>query len=80
MAYCRLAEFGDASAVSPRKGGPAGEPEYLYAVRDWTRQGTEDFLGHGSCQGQTPGENARRQYALILMGGWCGTSKPTPYV
>jgi hypothetical protein len=45
MAYCRLAEFGDASAVSPRKGGPAGEPEYLYAVRDWTRQGTEGFLG-----------------------------------
>jgi hypothetical protein len=41
-------------------------------VHDWTRQGTEGFLGHTRCQGQTSGEDARRQRALILMGGWCG--------
>jgi len=28
---------------------------HLYAVHDWTRQGTEGFLGHAQCQGQTPG-------------------------
>jgi len=80
MAYCRLAEFGDASAVSPGKGGPAREPEYLYAVHDWTQQGTEGFLGHSWCQGLTSGAAARRHEALILMGGWCGASKPTPRI
>ena len=72
MAYRRLAEFGDASAVSPGKGGLAREPEYLYAVHHWTQQGTEDFLGHARCQGPTSGAAARCHEALILMGGWCG--------
>jgi hypothetical protein len=44
----------------------------LCAVYDWTRQGTDGFLGHDRCQGQTFGSPARRQGALILMGGWCG--------
>ena len=51
---------------------------YLYVVHDWTRQGTEGFLGHPRCQGQTSGATARRHEALILMGGWCGASEPTP--
>jgi len=42
---------GDASAVSPVKGGPAREPYYLYAVHDWTREGTEGFLGHPTMPG-----------------------------
>ena len=67
-----MAELCDASAVSPIKVGPEREPCYLYAVHDWTRQGTEGFLGHGWCQGPTSGKNARRQGALILMGVWCG--------
>jgi hypothetical protein len=33
---------------------------------------TGGFLGHDRCQGQMPGLRARRQEALILMGGWCG--------
>jgi hypothetical protein len=73
-----MAELCDASAVSPIKVGPAREPYYLYAVHDWTRQGTEGFLGHPRCQGQTSGSAARRHEALILMGDWCGASKPTP--
>jgi hypothetical protein len=44
----------------------------LCAVVDWTRQGTDGFLGHDRCQGQTFGSQARRHEALILMGGWCG--------
>src|SRR6266566_3874208 len=72
MACHRMAELCDASAVSPVKVGPAREPCYLYAVHDWTRQGTEGFLGHPRCQGQTSGEEARRHEALILMGDWCG--------
>src|ERR687888_285582 len=72
MAYHRIVESCDASAVSPVKVGPTREPGYLYAVHDWTRQGTEGFLGHGACQGQTSGSRTRRQCALILMGGWCG--------
>jgi hypothetical protein len=39
---------------------------------DWTRQGTDGFLGHERGQGQTSGLEARRQGALILMGVWCG--------
>src|SRR6266566_7696615 len=74
MAYHRIVESCDASAVSPVKVGPEREPGYLYAVPDWTRQGTEGFLGHGWCQGPTSGKNARRQGALILMGGWCGAT------
>jgi len=69
----------DASAVSPVKVGPVREPCYLYAVHDWTRQGTEGFLGHGRCQGPTSGSWARCQYALILMGDWCGALEPTPW-
>src|SRR6266496_5233017 len=72
MACRRMADLCDASAVSPIKVGPAREPYYLYAVHDWTRQGTEGFLGHPRCQGQTSGEEARRHEALILMGDWCG--------
>jgi len=45
------------------------EPRDLYIVHDWTRQGTEGFLGHGACQGPTSGAGARRQEALSLMGG-----------
>ena len=41
-------------------------------VHDWTRQGTEGFLGYTRCQGQSSGEDARRQRALVLMDGWCG--------
>jgi hypothetical protein len=67
-----MAEWCDASAVRPVKGGPAREPCDLYAVHDWTRQGTEGFLGHRQCQGQTSGATARRPEALILMGDWCG--------
>jgi len=73
-----MVKFCDASAVSPRKGGPVREPQYLYAVHDWTRQGTEGFLGHRRCQGQTSGSWARRHEALILMGDWCGALEPTP--
>jgi|ERR671923_2050623 hypothetical protein len=72
MACYRIVESCDASAVSLVKSGPAREPHHLYAVHDWTRQGTEGFLGHRRCQGQTSGARARRQGALILMGGWCG--------
>ena len=72
MACYRMVESCDASAVSLGKSGPAREPHHLYAVHDWTRQGTEGFLGHRRCQGQTSGARARRQGALILMGGWCG--------
>src|SRR5215831_20321464 len=75
-----MAQWCDASAVSPIKVGPAREPYYLYAVHAWTRQGTEGFLGHPRCQGQTSGPAARRHEALILMGDWCGASKPTPRV
>src|SRR6516162_11444527 len=74
----RMAEWCDASAVSPVKVGPTREPCDLDAVHDWTRQGTEGFLGHRRCQGQTSGDEARRQEALILMGDWCGASEPTP--
>src|SRR5215217_5506349 len=75
MAGHRLVESCDASAVSPRKGGPVREPRYLYAVHDWTRQGTEGFLGHRVCEGPTSGSRARRQCALSLMGDWCGTQE-----
>ena len=51
---------------------------YLYVVHDWTRQGTEGFLGYAQCQGQTSGLGARRHEALNLMGDWCGASEPTP--
>jgi len=51
---------------------------YLYVVHAWTRQGTEGFLGHAQCQGQTSGLGARRHEALNLMGDWCGASEPTP--
>jgi hypothetical protein len=73
-----MVELCDASAVSPKKGGPVREPRYLYAVHDWTRQGTEGFLGHRRCQGQTSGSRARRHEALIPMGDWCGALEPTP--
>src|SRR5262245_38861579 len=72
MAYHRIVESCDASAVSPGKGGPAREPCDLYAVHAWTRQGTEGFLGHRACQGPTSGARTRRPCALSLMGGWCG--------
>src|SRR5438034_8642315 len=72
MTYHRIVESCDASAVCPIKVGPVREPRYLYAVHDWTRQGTEGFLGHGACQGPTSGSRARRQGALSLMGDWCG--------
>src|SRR5262249_12142933 len=68
----RMAEWCDASAVSPVKVGPAREPYYLDAVHDWTRQGTEGFLGQPRCQGPTSGDEARRQEALSLRGDWCG--------
>jgi hypothetical protein len=32
----------------------------------------DGFLGYDRCQGQTFSWPARRQGALILMGGWCG--------
>jgi len=67
-----MAELCDASAVSPVKVGPVREPYDLYVVYDWTRQGTEGFLGHRRCQGPTSGARARRHEALILMGDWCG--------
>ena len=73
-----MAELCDASAVSPVKGGPREGAMYLYVVHDWTRQGTEGFLGHAQCQGQTSGLGARRPEALNLMGDWCGASEPTP--
>ena len=78
MACHRMVTWCDASAVSLGKSGPAREPEDLYAVHHWTRQGTEGFLGHQRCQGPTSGATARRHEALILMGGWCGASEPTP--
>jgi hypothetical protein len=68
----RIVESGDASAVSHVETGPFREPCHLCAVYDWTRQGTDGFLGHDRCQGQTFGSQARRHEALILMGGWCG--------
>jgi hypothetical protein len=77
-AYCRLAAFGDASAVRRRKSGPAREPGALSAVHDWTRQGPAGLLGHRRCQGQPSGVTARRHEALILMGAWCGAAEPTP--
>src|SRR5215468_2733771 len=73
-----MAEWCDASAVSPRQGGPAREPCDLDAVHAWTRQGTEGFLGYPRCQGQTSGAGARRHAALILMGDWCGAWASTP--
>src|SRR5262245_3876199 len=72
MASLRVRESGDASAVSHGETGPAREPWPLYAVANWTRQGTDGFLGHERCQGQTSGRAARRHGALILMGVWCG--------
>ena len=72
MACHRRVETGDASAVSHGKTGPFREPGHVCAVNDWTREGTDGFLGHHRCQGQTLGEQARRHEALILMGGWCG--------
>jgi len=68
----RIVEAGDASAVSHVETGPFREPWHLWAVYDWTRQGTDGFLGHERCQGQTSGLGARRHGALILMGVWCG--------
>src|SRR2546427_11136623 len=67
-----MVESGDASAVSRGETGPFREPGHLCAVYDWTRQGTDGFLGHDRCQGQTSGLRARRHEAWILMGGWCG--------
>ena len=67
-----MGESGDASAVSHGETGPAREPWPLYAVANWTRQGTDGFLGHERCQGQTSGLRVRRHGALILMGVWCG--------
>src|SRR5215211_6218050 len=78
MACHRMIAWCDASVVSLGKSGPAREPEDLYAVHNWTRQGTEGFLGHRRCQGPTSGVTARRHEALILMGGWCGAAEPTP--
>src|SRR5919202_5539049 len=78
MACHRMAQWCDASAVSPRKGGLVREPCDLCAGHDWTRQGTEGFLGHPRCQGQTSGAVARRHEALILMGDWCGACASTP--
>src|SRR5215467_6776634 len=72
MAHHRIVGSCDAFAVSPIKVGPVREPRDLYAVHDWTRQGTEGFLGHSVCQGPTSGSRARRQCALSLMGDWCG--------
>ena len=71
-ASLRVMESGDASAVSPRETGPAREPWHVCAGADWTRQGTDGFLGHERCQGQTCGWQARRPEALSLRGGWCG--------
>src|SRR4029450_6782400 len=42
------------------------------AVDEWPREGTDGFLGHDRCQGQTCGAPARRPEALLLMGGGCG--------
>jgi hypothetical protein len=50
----------DASAVSHADTGPAREPYNLSEGHDWTRQGTDGFLGHATCQGQTLGFTARR--------------------
>lgn len=44
----------------------------LCAVHDWTREGTDGFLGHDRCQGPMSGLRARHHGALILMGVWCG--------
>ena len=68
----RIVESGDASAVSHVETGPFREPWHVCAVADWTRQGTDGLLGPAKCQGQTFGWLARRQGALILMGGGCG--------
>ena len=51
---------GDASAVSHADTGPAREPRDLSEGHDWTRQGTDGFLGHTACQGQTGGSSASR--------------------
>jgi hypothetical protein len=52
------------------------------ACHDWTRQGTEGFLGHKVCQGpDTWLQSEASRGALILMGVWCvatrrSTSQP----
>ena len=51
---------GDASAVSYAETGPAREPRDLSEGHNWTRQGTDGFLGHTACQGQTVGSSASR--------------------
>lgn len=61
-------------------------------LKSWTREGAmisvrctrldtagnQGFSGAHKCQGQMSGEHARYQYALILMGDWCGALQPTP--
>jgi len=59
-----------------KKVDPRGSPSIctLYTIG----HGREPRVFWGRCQGQTSGAATRRHKALILMGGWCGTVKPTP--
>jgi len=41
---------------------------------DWTRWGTEGFLGLQCSQGPT---RCEARMALILMGDWCATAQPS---
>jgi hypothetical protein len=77
MACRRMMGWCDASAVSQPDTGPEGEPDDLCEPHDWTREGTDGFLGHSRCQGRTAGWGASRQRALLLMGVWCGAEQPT---
>jgi len=51
----RRVASGDASAVRHGATGPCREPGHVCAGDDWTRQGTDGFLGHDRCQGQRSG-------------------------
>src|SRR5262252_7605651 len=61
-------------ATGKRQAPPIGNVArmVLAPLYDWTRQGTDGFLGHDRCQGPTSGLAAGRHGALILMGVWCG--------
>ena len=43
-----------------------------YARDDWTRRGTEGFLGRR----MPPGAPVATRVALILMGDWCAAAQP----
>ena len=54
--------------LDPETGAKKSVPLY-----DWTRPGTDDFLGHAECQGADWSRDTEPVELLIQMGDWCGS-------